>query len=330
MLQRVLGFSVVVVVLVGFCLAPAVQGFDEPPINLGFTSFMDGGPPSGPGWYFSQYMQYWHDNSLTDYRGNDLQIPIFGEEGVIGLEDDLSLDAWIGLSQFIYQSDQDIFCGGKWGLNVIVPEVWLDLDTGSSEFLQENNFGIGDVWVGPYIQWDPVMSDNGPKYMQRVEFQMIFPTGKHDDEYNLNPGSNHFSFDPYWAATYWMTPKWTASWRLHWLWNAKNDDPNQRTYHGADDIQAGQAIHVNFASSYEVIEKKLRLGVNGYYMDQITDNKVDGHDVSNSQEKVLGIGPGLLYSMTPDSHLFFNVYFETMAENRPEGERFNLRYVRHF
>jgi len=330
MSQQRLRFALAVCVVAGLVFAPSVQGFDEPPINLGFTSFMDGGPPSGPGWYYSQYMQYWHDNRLKDGRGDNLAIPIFGQEGVVGLEDELYLDAWVGLSQFIYQSDQETFFGSKWGMNLIIPEVWLDLDTGSSDFLQENNFGIGDVWVGPYLQWDPVMGDKGPKYMQRVEFQLIFPTGEYDDHHELNAGSNMFSFDPYWAATYWMTPKWTASWRLHWLWNGKNHEPSQRLYHDAGYVQPGQAVHLNFASSYEVVEKKLRLGVNGYYMDQFTDTEVDGHDIPGSQEKVFAIGPGLLYSLSKDAHLFFNVYFETMAENRPEGERFNLRFVRHF
>lgn len=318
--------------VVVFLLSQPSQAFDEPPINLGFTSFLDGAPPAGPGWYFSQYMQYWDDDTLTNSSGGDLAIPIFGDQGgaPIGFEDDLSLDAWIGLTQIIYQSDKEVFCGGKWGLNVIIPEVKLDLDTGASDFLQENGSGLGDLWVGPFIQWDPVMGDEGPKYMQRVEFQLILPTGKYDDDYELNPGNNHFSFDPYWAATYFHTPKWETSWRLHYLWNDENDDPSNRLYPGVDDIQAGQAIHVNFASSYEVVPKALHAGVNGYYLDQITDNKVDGHKVDGTQEKVFAIGPGLVYHLDQDHHLFLNLYFETMAENRPEGTRLNIRYVHHF
>lgn len=324
---------VVFVILTGaFVFAPMVgYGFDEPPINLGFTSFMDGGPPSGPGWYFSQYMQYWNDNQLANSRGNDLEIPVFGTDGqVSGVEDDLNLDAWVGLSQLIYQSNQDVFCGGKWGLNLIVPEVWLDLDTGASDFLREDHYGTGDLWVGPFLQWDPIMGSNGPIFMHRVEFQLIMPTGDYDDDRELNAGSNFFSFDPYWAGTFFITPKLTTSWRAHYLWNDKNNDPSNNLYPGADTIQAGQAIHVNFAADYEVIPKTLRVGINGYYLDQITDTEMDGNDVPHSQEKVFAIGPGLLYSLDPNNHLFFNVYFETAAENRAEGERFTLRYVRHF
>ena len=45
---------------------------------------------------------------------------------------------------------------------------------------------------------------------------------------------------------------------------------------------------------------------------------------------MLGFGPGALWSFSPEDHLFLNVYFETAAENRPEGERVSVRFVHHF
>lgn len=302
-------------ILTTFVNYGTVTAYDLPAVNLGFTSFLDGGPPAGPGFYFTEYIQYFSSDQFNDDSGDEIPFP------------DPDLDVWVSLNQGIYQSDTELILGGKWGLDVIVPLVSLDVKYGApGPFPQDNGSGLGDITVGPFLQWDPIMKDGRPLFMHRVEFQLIFPTGKYDEDKALNPGSNVFSFNPYWAGTLFFTPRWTASTRIHYLWNAENDDPSG----DADDSQAGQAIHLNFASAFEIIPKMLRVGVNGYYLKQITESEVDGVEVENSEEKVLGVGPGLLWHISADSHLFFNSYFETGAENRAEGNRFILRLVHHF
>jgi hypothetical protein len=209
----------------------------------------------------------------------------------------------------------------------MLPYAGLELDPDSGP-IQASSANLGDLLVGPFLQWDPIMGPNGRRFVQRIELQMIFPTGDYDADNAVNPGSNVFSFDPYWAATLFATLKWTVSWRLHYLWNAENNDPFRLL--GADDSQAGQAVHLKFASAYEVIPKRLRLGLNGYYLQEITDKRLDGKRISDRTEQVLGLGPGLVYHFSKHDQLFFNGYWETAAENRPEGSRFNLRYVHHF
>ncbi|AGA89597.1 protein involved in meta-pathway of phenol degradation [Thioflavicoccus mobilis 8321] len=302
--------------------SPAIAYELPPSVNLGFTSFLDGAPPAGPGWYVEQYLQFYRDGRLKDADGDDLRLPTAsGSEKA-------TVETAVGLTQIVYQSDQPLLWGGKWGMNFMLPLVDIDLDPEDNFALSNNSGGVGDLLVGPFLQWDPIMGPNGPRFVQRVEFQLIFPTGKYDADDALNPGSNFFSFNPYWAATAFLTPKWTLSWRLHYLWNAENDDP-YRGY-AADDVQAGQAVHVNFTTAYEVIPQRLRLGINGYYLNQITDSERDGRDIADSKEQVLGLGPGLVFHASRHDHIFANLYWETLAENRPEGTRFNLRYVHHF
>ncbi len=294
--------------LLAFVLIAPAMAYNQPQVNLGYTSFMDGAPPAGPGFYFTEYVSYY-----TADESPNLDVPGF------------DLDVWVSLNQFIYQSNTPVLLGGKWGLDVIVPYVWIDAAPEAS--LPDNANGFGDVLVGPYLQWDPIMGEQGPIFMHRVEFQMIFPTGSYDDGSILNPGANAFSFNPYWAGTYFISPKWTVSGRFHYLWNDDNDDPFVGFL--AEDLQAGQALHANFATSYEVLPKQLRVGINGYWLEQISDTEIDGID-QDEDEMVFAIGPGGLLSFSQDTHLFFNAYFETETDYRPEGEKFVLRLVHHF
>ena len=288
--------------------------YEQPSVNLGFTSFVDGGPPAGPGWYFQQYLQWWSADKFTDAGGGHAFGPFRPE-----------LDAWISLTQVIYQSDQDLL-GGKWGVNVILPLVSLDLKADGLPL--STNSGVGDLLVGPFIQWGPVMGDQGPRYMHRIELQMIFPTGTYSSAHAINAGSNFFSFNPYWSGTVFLGPRWTASTRLHLLYNARNDSPPAVT--GLDSFRAGMAVHANFAVSYALIEQRLRVGLNGFFFEQIQNTKVDGVKASGLKERVWAAGPGMLYSFSQDNHLFLNAYIETAAENRPRGTRLSARWVSHF
>jgi hypothetical protein len=175
-----------------------VWAYDLPPVNLGFTSFLDGGPPAGPGLYYTEYLQWYYTQRFPG--------------APVPLE---RLNLWISLSQLIYQSNQKVLLDGKWGVDVIQPFVAFGLKPSS----YSTESGPGDLLVGPYLQWDPIMGKNGPVFMHRIEFQMLLPTGRYDHNAAANAGSNFFSIDPYWAATWFILPQWTMSWRVHYLWN---------------------------------------------------------------------------------------------------------------
>jgi len=305
-------------------LAPTapVLAYDLPAVNLGFTSFLDGAPPAGPGWYLQQYLQFYRGGRLLDADGNRLHLPT--PTGPRATE----VEATIGITQLTYQSDQPLLAGGKWGMNLMLPYAGFDVDPNENLAITANSGNLGDLLIGPFLQWDPIMGPNGPRLVQRIELQLLLPTGDYDARNALNPGSNVVSFNPYWAATAFLAPKWTLSWRLHYLWNAENSDPF--VGFNARDSQAGQAIHANVASAWEVIPNRLRLGANGYFLSQITDSKINGRSVRDSREQVLAFGPGLVYHLSKHSHLFRNAYWETATENRPEGSRWNLRFVHHF
>jgi anthranilate 1,2-dioxygenase (deaminating, decarboxylating) large subunit len=289
-------------------VTPVARAYDLPSINLGFTSFLDGIPPAGPGFYFQNYFEYYRAEKFADANGRCLATP------------SPKVDIVANLFQGLYLSNQKVFLGGKWGVDVILPVVNFSLDQQATP-LAANGAGMGDLLIGPFLQWDPIMGKNGPIFVHRFEFQMLLPTGRYDQNQQLNPGSNFLSIDPYWSTTWFPTPKCELSWRLHYLWNDENT---------ATSTQAGQAIHLNFASSYELIAKRLRAGINGYYLTQITDTKVNGNDDYGRREEVVGVGPGLIYSFSQNNHIFLNAYFEMAAQNRTEGQRVILRWTHHF
>ncbi|EGH13239.1 MULTISPECIES: SphA family protein [Pseudomonas syringae group] len=300
----------------GLLIAQGAGAYDLPVVNLGLTSFLDGGLPAGPGWYLQEYFQNYSADRLRDKDGNALGLP------------KQELDYQVAVTQLSYLSNVRLG-NASLGLNAVLPVVTrMKVDDGLNNAALRGQTGMGDLLIGPFIQFDPVMGPDGPRFVHRIELQVNLPTGEYDDKHAINPGNNAWSFNPYWAATYWFTPKWTASVRAHYLYNGKNDDPAQ-SFGAVSDIQAGQALHANFATEYAVTDQ-LRLGINGYWLKQITDTQVDGHDVSGRREKVWAIGPGAMYSFSQNDHVFVNAYFEQDVENRPDGSRVQMRYVHHF
>lgn len=308
-----------------------------PAVNLGATSFVDGMPPAGPGLYLMQYVQYYGANRIKD--GNGETIPLPGPD----------LDAWTSITQIIKMWDVDLGGGAKPALDILIPVVDLDLDFASPiPGPTANSGGLGDILIGPAIQFAPIMGKKGPLFVQRLEAQFILPTGDYDQANEINPGSNFFTFSPYWSGTMFLGPKMSASVRAHYLWNGTNDDPALSTR--ANTTRAGEAFHMNFTFSREILPcgmpspppcdaapsagpppgPRFRVGINGYYLKQTTDVEVNGVELAGFREQVFGIGPGCIFSLSPEKHFFFNSYWEDAAENRTEGYRMTMRYVHHF
>ncbi len=299
-------------------LSSATQAYDLPGLNLGSTSFYDGSPaPAGPGWYLEEYLTYSRASRFNDANGNKLPLP----------RQDLEVVA--PTTQIIYLG-QPLANGAMPGFTVINTSLaHVDVDDGLNNAALSSRAGFGDVIVGPFLQLPTLTrADGSPLLTQRVEVDVAIPVGSYDRRRSINPGSNFWSFNPYYAATYWFNPKWSASGRFMYLWNGKNDDP-QVAFGEVSDTQAGQALHANLTLQY-AIDQSLSLGLNGYWLKQITDTEVDGHAVSGRREKVWAIGPGLVYAFNKENVLSVNAYFEQEAENRTQGNKMVLNWLHKF
>lgn len=301
-----------IIIFVWFFFAGKLQCYTLPPVGLGGSNFLDGGPlRQVPGWYWQSSLQFYHSNRFLDAQGD-----------LLPLIKDPDLNTLQTAIQFIYLSRKKIL-GGNIGFDVTQPialHVSINKDI---PLFKSAGGGLGDLAAGIYLQWDPIMHGQRPIFIHRIELVGVFPTGKNKLlEKTINPGNRIYYFDPYWAATLYFTPRFTASWRLHYLWCGTNHITH---------IKPGQAIHFNYAVDYAMTER-LIIGVNGYYLRQTTPSTFHGDDIPDSKERVFAIGPGFLWSFAQQYTfvLFGNLFFEMDVRNRPQGIRAIVRVLKHF
>ena len=207
--------------------------------------------------------------------------------------------------------------GGYWGVEILVPVVFLDLTTPMGK---ASTTGAGDITFSPVVFQAPNTTLFGRKFLHRLDLDVNAPTGQYRRDALANGGSHVWSLNPYYSFTWFLSERLETSWRIHYLWNSVNEEPGPG--YMATTIQPGQAIHSNAAASFAVAGP-LRTGAAGYFLQQITDSRADGRAVAGSKERVVALGPGL-FAMTGSTQLIANAYWEFAVENRPEGARFNV------
>ena len=306
--SRVRGFALGFISILLVATVAQAGPVQLPPVNLGDTSFEDG--IAFPGTLLEETIGYYRADSINDDNGDDL--PGKNRTDIVSAATHLA-----------YIFDYKIF-GGYYGVELVLPLVDVDVKSGP---VDERRASVGDLTVSPFfIQWNDRKLFGMP-FFQRFVLDIILPTGSYDRDRIVNIGSNVYSINPYYAFTLMPTAKLAVSARLHYLWNSKNNDPIRAI--GADDIQAGQAVHANFTASY-LVSENLRIGLNGYVLQQLTDHKLNGDSLDDSRESVFAIGPGLRYTVARGTFVYLNSYFETSAENRSEGNKVVFRVSKGF
>ena len=272
-----------------------------PSVNLGDTNFEDG--IALPGWILEEFPETYVSGELRDGHGN--MVP-----GTNRLTADTTTThvAFVGNKRVL---------GGLLAGEILQPLVDLDVQPANSTSSRVR--GFGDMLIGPGIQWTPKEIGQGI-LAHRFVFIVSLPTGTYSNKRAVNIG-NHFVFvNPYYATTY-ERKRVEVSARLHYLWNSANNDPF--VGFGIRSMQAGQAVHMNYATSYEV-HKNVRLGFNGYWLQQLTDHRIDDADAPGSREHTVGLGPGIQLRGR-DIWFHLNSYMETDVHNRSSGIKVTFR-----
>lgn len=302
--------------ILGFQSGPA-RGYDQPLLNFGLTNVLDGAVP-GPGTYFFEYVQIYQSDEFKDHDGND--IPGNPRNGFV-----------LSMNQLAHISTRTVL-GGNLGIDFLLPVGSLTADGTfgpGGPPISANPGPLGDAIIGPFIQWFPHKLLGRP-FLHRFELDVIVPTGHYDRKYTINPGANLWTIEPYYAFTWFLTPKLSTSWRLHYTYNTENDDPWEVLQGlGITEVKPGQLFHCNYSLEYEVV-KNLRIAAAGYYLKQLTDTEFNGSEVPDRKEQVFAVGP-VVHWITKGGVVFaLKTAFESSVENRPQGSRTTFRMIYKF
>jgi hypothetical protein len=243
-----------------------------PTVNLGDTNFEDAF--GGPGWLFQEFPDAYIAGDLKDSHGKTIP----GSN---------RLSVYSATTYVAFVSKKRVLHGWL-AAEVLQPVV--DLEVQLADGTSSRVRGFADTTVGVGLQWAPKKVAGGV-FVNRTVLDVGLPTGKYSDLRPVNIGNHFVVVDPYYAATY-ERKKTEVSVRAHYLWNSTNNDPF--VGFGIKNMQPGQAFHVNYSVSYELL-KHVRFGFNGYWLQQLTDHQINGSDAPNSKERTVGLGPGVQF-----------------------------------
>lgn len=287
------------IVLVAVLAIPVrIMGGESSSI-LGAEGYFAGALPP-PGFHFINYLMYYHAGELKDSNGDEVPI-------------DFKADVAAEVARGIYISDIKIL-GANLGWHVIVPLVYMKMEI-TEAALDESRASIGDIDFAPFI-----LGWHTDFFHFVAGLDIIAPTGQYDKNYTVNIGCNHWTFEPALAASFIHPSGVSASVKLMYDIHTENNDTK---------LETGQQFHLDYNAAYMLVDN-FRLGVCGYYLIGLQDDKLDGSKIPDSKEQVLAVGPSAMYSFNPGFHLIAKVQFETQAENRPEGTKAWLKMIYSF
>lgn len=268
--------------------------------NFGFNN-MGAGRWNAPGWYYVQYLQVYSNTSTRDAKGD----PISGPK----------LTSIVTLQQLIFVSKLTLL-NGNVAFNTLIPLV-----TTSASQVSINPNPLGDLLIGPYIEWND-QKILGIDMFYRFGVNVSFPTGAFNERFDFNSGLHRYRIFPHLELTVVPVAKLAISVKNNMYFFTREVGSPKKT---------GTAYNLNYAIEYTVANR-LIIGAVGYYFTQLTQDSYNGdqnyyrnnYGIDETKERVFAIGPGVGYTTHNKLSLELKAMWETGAVNRRQGFRSTL------
>lgn len=199
--------------------------------------------------------------------------------------------------------------GASYAWQALLPLVNIDVKAGGR---RQSKASFGDLTLTPFI-----LGWHSGQFHWAVASDVTFPTGSYDKNNLANAGHNFFNIEPVLIASSTDPQGFEASAKLIYDYNFKNSSTNYRS---------GQEFHMDYYTGWHL--GNFSFGINGYFYQQVTDDKVNGVRVGpdGNRGRVLAFGPLVRYDI---GHMpvVLSWQHETLAQNRPEGDKLWLKVI---
>jgi len=247
-------------------------------------------PP--PGFHFVNYTYYYAADALKGRHGGDVSAPPFTDFKARVLAD---------VFRPIYVSKLRLF-GANVAWHACIP---VTRATQKSDFFEDTKSGLGDIYVSPLI-----LGWHSPPWHWVAALDVICPTGEYYSGDVTTIGHNHWTFEPAFAVSYLGQSGLEAS--AKFMYDFHTEDPRL-------DYKEGQQLHIDWSVSQALGQaRQWRVGLSGYMLRSLQDDKVNGSRISGSKEQVFAVGPSVAYRQG-SLNVELKVMNEFAAKNRPEG-----------
>ena len=272
--------------------------------------------PSKPGWVFeTMYLHYDGDAAAG------VNLPV---AGLLSLNLDATSDALtVG---GIYTFEPQVL-GAYFSVGAFLPYVWTDVNArvslnNTTVRSSSSVNGIGDLSLMPIM-----MAWNLNCWQIDLALPIYAPTGDYEVGRLANQGLNHWTFDPTIGAGY-ANEQTGFNFAAHtgFAFSTENNDTNYRN---------GTMFHID-ASIQQLLPLGpgfIGLGIEGFYVDQITGDSGSGATLGDFEGRTAGLGPVLSYILPVGENTLVaeaRWLTELDTKRRMEGDYFWLKIVYQF